>query len=126
MKYLLAITILLASLSMNAQTFLYHTKCTGMQIDTMQRMVHNSRCMALNGKINIFKTEMFIDKLIYYIYSSDTIQDKVYFYVDDRNNVEEDKAACIIYDPKKGVFTVLSGDFTRSDILNMTFYLFKK
>lgn len=104
-----------------AQTFNYSTYCSGMTIDTCNTVHEHSTCKARKGIIDLGKAQIRIDSSYYYVFSSDTTNNRVFYYVENRYKV--DGVACIIYDPLKIIFTILSGDFVHPDILHMDFYL---
>lgn len=123
MKQIFLIVLMLAGFTLSAQTFNYTTYCSGMQIDTCRRVVQHSTCKAIRGVITLSKEEIKIDSATYFVFSSDSSNNRVYYYVDDIS--KDNGVSCIIFDPIKVVFTILSGDYLHTDIMHMDFYLSK-
>jgi len=113
--------LLILSLPVIAQTFNYSTYCSGMTIDVDHKVLEHSTCKARKGIIDLGHYQITIDSSYYYVFSSDTTNQKVFYYVENR--YKNDGVACIIYDPLKIIFTVLIGNFIHPDILHMDFYL---
>lgn len=126
MKTVLVLILLLLALTTQAQTFHYNNYCTGMTADTCKNVFRHSTCSPQQGTILFATFNVKIDSTQFYLMSTDTTFDgRILYYTQQRLKDGMVDAACIVYDRKNSIVTLITCDPGHRDVMFLDFFMFR-